>query len=62
MTKQEKIEAKEELERLRQEGKYTEFIIPDYELSDREEELDLLDRKCEDWVNTKVGDTKNVDR
>ena len=55
MTEQKKIETREE-------GKYTEFIIPNYELSEREKELDLLDRKCEDWVNTKVGDTKNVDR
>jgi len=62
MTEQEKIEAREELERLRQEGKYTEFVIPDYELSDREEELDLLDRKCDTWVKTKIGDRDNVDK
>ena len=62
MTEQEKIEAREELERLRQEGKYTEFIIPNYELSEREKELDLLDRKCDDWVKTKIGDKEtNVD-
>lgn len=62
MTEQEKIEAREELERLRQEVKYTEFIIPNYELSEREKELDLLDRKCDDWVKTKIGDKEtNVD-
>ena len=27
-----------------------------------EKEIDLLDRKCEDWVNGKIGDAKNVDR
>ena len=56
MTSKEFIEAKEELERLREEGKYKEFVIPNYELSEREKELDLLDRKCDIWVKTKIKD------
>ncbi len=56
MTEQEKTEAREELERLKEEGKYTEFVIPDYEFSDRDRELDLLDSKCENWVKNKIGD------
>ena len=34
----------------------------DNDWKERQEELDILDRKCEDWVNGKVGDAKNVDR
>ena len=56
MTSKEFIEAKEELERLKAEGKYTEFEIPDIDLSEREEELNLLDRKCEAWVKNKIGE------
>ena len=56
MTEQEKTEAREEFERLKEEGKYTEFVISDYELSERDRELDLLDRKCENWVKNKIGE------
>ena len=59
MTAQEKIEAKEELERLRQEGKFTELILPDFEPTERDIELDLLDRKCDAWVNNKIRETRN---
>lgn len=37
-----------------------DVIIIDYEPTEKEEELDLLDRKCEDWVKGKL-EKKNVD-
>ena len=38
-----------------------DVIIIDYELTEKEEELDLLDRKCDAWVKGKLED-KDVGR
>ena len=47
-----------------QESEYSDSfcdVFLDLEQSDYEKECDLMDRKCEDWVNDKIGDAKNVD-
>lgn len=33
--------------------------IPDYQ-SERQEELDILDRKCDDWVADKLNETNRL--
>ena len=60
MTATEFIEAREELDRLKAEGKFIDLTI-DYVPTEREEELDLLDRKCDAWVKGKLED-KDVGR
>ena len=40
-------------------GSFGDTLL-DLAQSEYEKECDLMDRKCEDWVNTKIGENKNV--